>query len=72
MMSVPGRKNDPNCTATSAGRKECDSAVPAHVVVAALAGMAAALIAAGSTGMLAYPMRHSLIWLALAVSIVAI
>ena len=72
MMSVPGRKNDPSCPDPSAGPSDGVAAVPAQVVVAALAGMAAAWIAAGSAGMLAYPMRHALCWLALAVSIVAV
>jgi len=40
-------------------------------VVAALAGIAAAWLAAGSTGLLAHPLRHGLAWVALAVSLVA-
>jgi len=42
-----------------------------RVVVAALAGMAAAWVAAGSTGLLAHPLRHALTWLALVVLLVA-
>ena len=40
-------------------------------VVLLLAGMAAAWFAAGSTGLLAHPMRHALTWAGLAVAIVA-
>jgi len=42
-----------------------------RAVVAALAGIAAAWLAAGSTGLLAHPFRHGLAWVALAVSLVA-
>lgn len=42
-----------------------------RAVVAALAGIAAAWVAAGSTGLLAHPLRHGLAWLALAVGLVA-
>lgn len=40
-------------------------------VAAALAGMAAAWIAAGSTGLLAHPLRHALTWPALGVMTIA-
>ena len=43
--------------------------VPPSVVVAALAGMAGAWVAAGSTGLLAHPFRHALTWVALAVAV---
>ena len=43
----------------------------AETVMAALAGIAAAWLAAGSTGLLAHPLRHGLAWVALAVSLVA-
>ena len=42
-----------------------------RAIVAATAGMAAAWIAAGSTGLLAHPLRHALTWVAVAVVIVA-
>ena len=39
----------------------------ARITVAALAGVAAAWIAAGDVGLVAHPLRHVLVWLALAV-----
>ena len=42
-----------------------------RVAVAALAGMAAAWFAAGSTGLLSHPLRNGLTWLALAVVVLA-
>jgi len=42
-----------------------------RAVVAALAGMAAAWLAAGSTGLLTPPLRHGLSWIGLAVAVIA-
>src|SRR5437762_12377257 len=39
-------------------------------VAAATAGVAAALIAAGSVGLLGHPLRHALTWLAMAAALV--
>jgi len=50
------------------------SAVPqpsGRAVAAALSGMAAAWLAAGSIGFMSHPLRHGLAWLALAVALVA-
>jgi hypothetical protein len=47
------------------------AAVPLRTIVVLVAAMAAAWIAAGSTGLLADPLRHALSWVALAVMIVA-
>jgi hypothetical protein len=44
--------------------------VPA--VIAAVAGLGAGWIAAGSTGLLTHPLRHSLIWLACGLAVVAV
>lgn len=55
----------------SEAQRDRSSAVPAAAVVVLLAVMTAAWIAAGSTGLLAHPLRHALTWLALAVAIVA-
>src|SRR5262245_43658626 len=46
------------------------AAGPAGVVWSALAAVAAAWTAAGSTGLLAHPLRHSIIFLLLAASVV--
>jgi phage-related minor tail protein len=46
-------------------------AVPVSAIVVLVAAMAAAWIAAGSTGLLAHPLRHALTWVALCVAIVA-
>lgn len=46
-------------------------AVTSRAIVVLVAAMAAAWIAAGSTGLLAHPLRHALTWAALAVAIVA-
>ena len=48
-----------------------DPAVPVAAIVVLVAAMAAAWIAAGSTGLLAHPLRHALTWVALCVAIVA-
>lgn len=54
------------------GTKDDSGSAPStRVVVAALAGMAAAWLAAGSTGLLAHPLRHGLTWVALAVVVVS-
>ncbi|MCG2684437.1 MAG: hypothetical protein L6306_12595 [Planctomycetales bacterium] len=58
-----------NSQATASG--ESFAAVPARAVVILVAGMAAAWFAAGSTGLLGHPLRHTLTWIALAVAIVA-
>ena len=53
---------------------DTDPDVPApsgRAIAAALAGMAAAWIAAGSTGLLAHPLRHALTWPALGLVVVA-
>ena len=42
-----------------------------RVIVAALAGMIAAWLAAGSIGLLAHPLRHALVWLAMAAVLLA-
>jgi hypothetical protein len=47
------------------------SAVPAAAIVVLVAAMAAAWIAAGSTGLLAHPLRHALTWVVLAPGVVA-
>ena len=52
-------------------RSEQYAVVAPQAVVILLAGLAAAWFAAGSTGLLAHPMRHALTWLGLAVAIVA-
>ncbi|NQT12255.1 MAG: hypothetical protein HQ582_05880, partial [Planctomycetes bacterium] len=52
------------------GTKDDSGSAPStRVVAAALAGMAAAWLAAGSTGLLAHPLRHGLTWVALAVAV---
>jgi hypothetical protein len=43
----------------------------ARAVVGGLAGLSAAWLAAGSTGLLAHPLRHALAWVALAVAAIA-
>ena len=43
----------------------------AAVVVAALSGIAAAWIGAGSVGLLSHPLRHALTWVAMAVALIA-
>ena len=45
--------------------------VPAHAIVVLVAGMGAAWLAAGSTGLLGHPLQHALTWFALVVAIVA-
>jgi len=47
------------------------TAVALQAVVILVAGMIAAWVAAGSTGLLGHPLQHALTWLALAVAIVA-
>ena len=47
------------------------SAAPVSACLAAVAGLVAAWCAAGSTGLLAHPLRHSLTWLLLGIAIVA-
>ncbi len=56
---------------TSPVRHENTAAVPARTIVILIAGMSAAWIAAGSTGLLAHPLRHALTWIAMGVAIVA-
>ena len=50
---------------------EKSATVPVRAVVVVVAAVAAAWIAAGSTGLLAQPLRHALCWAALAVAVVA-
>jgi len=45
--------------------------VSPHAIVILVAGMVAAWLAAGSTGLLGHPLRHALTWFALAVALVA-
>jgi hypothetical protein len=47
------------------------AAVPANAIVMLVAGVSAAWLAAGSTGLLAHSLQHALTWLALAVAIVS-
>jgi hypothetical protein len=56
---------------TRADPTDARSAPSARALVAALAGMAAAWLAAGSTGLLAHPLRHGLTWVALGIALVA-
>ncbi len=74
LLSVPmeteaSANRDPDVCARAA--RNGAAAAPAASVVAALAGFAAAWIAAGSTGVLAHSLRHVLTWLVLGVAIVA-
>jgi hypothetical protein len=46
-------------------------ALPGNTVTAVIAGIAAAWVAAGSAGMMAAPLGHALVWLALAAAILA-
>jgi hypothetical protein len=48
------------------------AAVPANAIVMLVAAVSAAWFAAGSTGLLAHSLQHSLTWLALAVAIVSV
>ena len=53
------------------GTKDGNRATPsAGAIAAALSGMAAAWLAAGSTGLLTHALRHGLTWLALGVAVV--
>ena len=45
--------------------------LPGNAVTVVIAGIAAAWIAAGSAGMMAAPLGHALVWLALAGAILA-
>ena len=64
-MGIMSRRDD--------DRANTDSrpAPPLSAIVVVVAAMAAAWIAAGSTGLLAHPLRHALTWLALGVAVVA-
>jgi len=46
--------------------------IPSATVLAAAAGLAAAWLAAGSTGLLGHALRHALTWLALGVALAAV
>ncbi|MHC4401654.1 MAG: hypothetical protein ACYTG0_18440 [Planctomycetota bacterium] len=63
---------DPNQDGTTSDAGTARGEPPVRAVVAALAGMAAAWLAAGSTGLLAPPLRHGLTWIALAVACVSV
>ena len=58
-------------TADLSGGSPTSRPVRAVTVVAAVGGLIAAWIAAGSTGLLGYGLRHALTWLALGVPVVA-
>lgn len=45
--------------------------LPAGMVVASLAGLAAAWVAAGSVGLMAVPLRHALMWVLMALALAA-
>lgn len=64
MTTAPAVENTTPADSSSA-------TVPVNAIVILLAGMSAALLAAGSTGLLAHSLQQSLAWLALAVAIVA-
>ena len=63
-MTSPG--NDQNTS-----RSEQHDIVAPPAIVVLVAGMVAAWLAAGSTGLLGHPLQHALTWLALAVAMVA-
>lgn len=65
MASVPLRDNQ------NAPCGEPGTTVAPHAIVILVAGMAAAWLAAGSTGLLGHPLQHALTLLALAVALVA-
>ena len=46
-------------------------ALPAGIVAASLAGLAAAWVAAGSVGLMAVPLRHVLVWVLMALALAA-
>ena len=56
---------------SSTAGAEKSSAVPPGAIVAVVAGIAAAWIAAGSTGLLGHALRHALTWIALGTAVVA-
>ncbi len=66
LMPIPSLSGD-----RREAERDRSPAVPVAAIVVLLAVMAAAWIAAGSTGLLAHPLRHALTWVALAVAIVA-
>ena len=65
MASVPSHDNEK----TACG-PECEIIAPQALIIL-VAGMAAAWLAAGSTGLLGHPLQHALTWLSLAVALVA-
>ena len=71
MARGPQQKNFKGSDASSDDRGRGTPVPSVRAVVAALAGMAAAWVAAGSTGLLAHPLRHALTWLALVVLLAA-
>ncbi len=61
---------EPNMSIQSENRTD-SLIVPTWSVVVALAGLAGAWIAAGSTGLLGNPLRHAMIWISLGTAIIA-
>ena len=72
MPKGPRRAEKRSHEITTADDSRGRSAPSTNAVVAALCGLAAAWIAAGSTGLMAHPLRHALTWLAAGTAMLAL